>query len=291
MIRSGLLLLFVMSLAFGNPLKGQSFNFGIRAGLAQSKFTGPVEEGVLEEFGFSGGFHFGINFQVNITEVLGWRTEVMYTQMGSSYRMKADNGYYIFNDVRNNIQNLVFRSESEVNLDHSNAYVQFPQTLNLRLTKKIELLGGAYIGFLISPVATGTFSFGGGDLDLEHSFVQGLDFNYYTDPPRLTIPDRILIRVDGADVDLLRTVDSRTFWQNNIEQSRFKSIDYGLIVGASYYLNRGLYLMGRMEYGMSDVTRNSADYSFSTLGENGALIFNNDIDRNLSFQLSLGFKF
>ena len=291
MLRNGLLSLLLITICVIGQVQGQGFNLGIRAGLAQSKFIGPIESGLDESFGLAGGFHFGINFQWNFTDVLGLKTEFMYNQKGSAYNMSSDNGAYVFNDAANGISNVVFRDESIVKLKHSNAYIQFPQTLNVQISPKIEVFGGGYISFLLSPVATGTISFGGDDLDTEHSFVQGLNFNYFSDPSFLNRPEQILIRVNGDNVDLNTPVDSRDFWNNRVAESRFKSIDYGLIGGASYYLNRGLYIMGRVEYGLQDVTRDISDYSFGDVNDDGSLIFRQDNDYNLSIQLSIGFKF
>ena len=297
----------LLILTLPSKMQGQDFNVGIRAGLAQSKFIGTLEEGITEDFGLSGGFHFGINFQWNFNEFLGWRTELLYTQLGSSYEMNAENGAYIFNDFDRDIQNLVFRDESRVTFRHSNAYVNIPQTIHLSVGDKFEVFGGAYLGFLISPVATGQFEFAPNGDDLtEHRFTQGLNFNYHSDPnvflsstcPAISANgDCILIRVQGQDVDIPRVMDSDGFWNaggtifDEEVPGKFKSIDGGLIVGASYYLNRGLYLMGRVEYGLRDITRNEADYSFANVNDDATLIYRDDFDRNVSFQFSLGFRF
>lgn len=291
MIRTGVFSIILLIFCAVDDVDAQAFNLGIRAGLAQSTFTGPTEMGIDEKFGYSGGFHFGINFQLNFTDVLGWKTEIMYSQVGAKYTMNAEEGAYVFNDPSHGISNLVFKDESRVVLNHSNAYINFPQTINLKLTPKWEVFGGAYIAFLLSPVATGTISFGGDNLDTEHSFVQGLNFNYFSDPNLFDRPSQILIRVNGDDVDLTSPQDSRSFWGNNIQESRFMSIDYGLIGGVSYYLNRGLYIMGRLEHGLRDVTRDIADYSFANVNSDGSLIFRPDNDYNVSIQLSVGFKF
>ncbi|MFT4566504.1 MAG: hypothetical protein ACI9FN_001465 [Saprospiraceae bacterium] len=291
MLRTGLLSFLFFTIFIVGQVQGQGFNLGIRAGLAQSKFIGPVEAGVNESFGLTGGFHFGINFQWNFTDVLGWKTEIMYNQMGSKYDMSTDNGAYVFNDASHGISNLVFRDESVVKLNHSNAYVQFPQTINVKISPKFEIFGGGYFAFLLSPVATGTISFGGDNLDTEHSFIQGLNFNYASDPSFFNSSSPILIRVNGDDVDLQTPLDSKEFWNNQIPESRFRSIDYGLIGGGSFYINRGLYLMGRVEYGLRDVTRDIADYSFADVNDDGSLIYRQDNDYNLSLQLSIGFKF
>ena len=279
----------------------QGFNIGIRAGIGQNKFSGPVEEDFGEKFSLNGGFHFGLSFQWNFNELIGLRSEVAYNQMGSSYTLDATDGYYVFprsTAASGSLNTPILRDTSLINLDHSNAYIQFPQTLHISLGDKLELFAGGYIGFLISPIATGTVTFGGATGSQEHSFRQGLNFHYFNDD-QSTVADifrgnnapDILIRVDGLDVDLAGIQNSYNFQEFNIDTGRFLSIDWGLVGGLSYYLNRGLYLMGRVEYGVRDITRNTADYSFARVNDDKSPVFNNDSDKNLGFYLSLGFRF
>ena len=286
-------LFLLSSLSLG--ICAQGYNVGIRAGLGQSKFNGPTETG--ESFGLAGGFHFGINFQWNFNDLIGLRSEIVYNQTGSSYKLDVDDGYYVF--VPNDgLSNIIIRDSTLINMDHSNAYLQLPQTFHFRINNKLEVFAGGYIGFLISPVATGTNLFGGRRGDKEHSFIQGLNFKYASDDESTQFGDflnprssLILIRADGRDVDVRAIENSNDYQAFETEDNRFLSIDYGLIFGGSYYLNRGLYIMGRVEYGVRDITRNTADYSFAKVNNNETPIFNNDNDKNLGYYLSIGFKF
>ncbi len=287
-------LLFAFLLAAN--VQGQGYNIGIRAGLGQNKFTGPLETDFGESYKLSGGFHFGLSFQWNFNDLIGIRSEVLYNQMGSSYELNTPNGFYIF-PPEDGSANIILRDTSFIDLNHSNAYIQFPQTVHLRVSDKLEVFAGGYIGFLVSPVATGTLIFGGPGASQEHSFRQGLNFNYFGDDAdtRFDIfgvrSQDILIRANGQDVTLRGIENSYDFNQFNIDEGRFFSIDLGLAGGISYYLNRGLYLMGRVEYGVRDITRNTADYSFARVNDDETPIFNNDSDKNLGFYLSIGFKF
>ncbi len=293
-------IIFIFSLlfCFVSSISSQGYNVGIRAGIGQNKFNGPVEEG--ERFGFAGGFHFGINFQWNFNDFIGIRSEVVYNQTGSSYTLDAEEGFYLFDPLGADFGNILIRDESNIELDHSNAYIQLPQTIHVSvIPDKLEIFGGGYVGFLVSPVATGSILFGGEAGDQEHSFRQGLNFNYFSDDRdtrfnRFDGPsnfNNIEIRANGADVDLREFENSFDLFGFNVEESRFLSIDYGLIGGVSYFINRGLYVMGRVEYGLRDITRNSADYSLSQVNDNQTPIFKDDDDRNLGIYLSLGFRF
>jgi len=286
-----LILSFIM---LGLGVQAQGYNIGIRAGLGQNKFSGPLETG--ESYGLTGGFHFGIAFQWNFSDLVGVRSEILYNQMGSAYNLDTDQGYYIF-EPEDGLGNILIRDESSIVLDHSNAYLQLPQTVHIRLGEKFELFGGGYISFLISPVATGNILFGGQEAEKEHSFRQGLNFEYFNDDGEQqfsffnTTGNPILIRANGRDVTLRGIENSFDYNSFDIEPSKFLSIDYGLIIGGAYYLNRGLYLMGRAEWGMRDITRNTADYSFSEVNDNRTPVFKNDVDKNFGVYLSIGFKF
>jgi len=290
-MRYNLIAVFVL-LSLG--IQAQGYNVGIRAGLGQNRFTGPTEPG--ESFGLTGGFHFGVSFQWNFNDLIGVRSELIYNQMGSAYDLNTNNGFYVF-EPEDGIGTILIRDQSRVTLDHSNAYIQFPQTVNVRLGEKFEFFGGGYISFLISPIATGNILFGGETAEQEHSFRQGLNFEYFNDDADAqfdfftTTGTPILIRADGRNVTLRGIENSFDFNGFDIDDSRFLSVDYGLIVGGSYFLNRGLFLMARAEWGVRDITRNIADYSFSQVNDNGLPVFTNDVDKNFGVYLSIGFMF
>lgn len=285
----GFCLLF-FGLSIMSQIQAQGYNIGIRAGLSQSTFLGPTEANATESFGLNGGFHFGINFQWNFNDVVGVRSEILYNQTGSEYSFFSDDGYYLF-DLFNSPR-YVFRDTSKISLSHSNAYLSFPQTFHFRLGNKLELVAGGYFSLLLNPVATGILNFGGETNLKEHSFRQGLDFDFNSDRAGEFngFTDPILIRVNGEDVDLPGIIGAYYF-NDFILDEKFFGIDYGLIAGASYYLNRGLYIMLRAEYGLKDITRNTGDVSYQEINSNGSFIYNNDFDRNFGIHLSIGFKF
>jgi lipocalin len=61
--------------------------------------------------------------------------------------------------------------------------------------------------------------------------------------------------------------------------------------GLSFYLNQGLFVSFKGYYGLSDITRNEADYSVLELNDDQSLIFKSDDDRNITLQASVGFHF
>jgi hypothetical protein len=271
-------------------LNAQGYNIGIRAGISQSMFSGPTEANVNESFALNNGFHFGINFQWNFNDVVGIRSEILYNQTGSDYEFRSPDGYYLFDLVNND--RFVLRDNTEIQLSHSNAYISFPQTFHFSVGERFEVFAGGYVGLMINPVATGTFTFGGDPNIIEHSFIQGLDYDYNSNRAGQSnfFAQPILIRVIGEDVDLPGIVGAYYLYEE-VEDDLFAGVDYGSIAGFSYYFNRGLYAMLRVEYGLKDITRNNTDISRQDVNDDGSFVYRDDFDRNLGFFLSIGFRF
>ncbi|MCB0615727.1 MAG: PorT family protein, partial [Phaeodactylibacter sp.] len=61
--------------------------------------------------------------------------------------------------------------------------------------------------------------------------------------------------------------------------------------GLAFYLNQGLYVGLRVNYGLSDLTRTERDVSRKELDDSNNFIFREDKDRNLTLQASVGFSF
>lgn len=296
---------FVLFVLIGTQVVAQGYNIGIRAGISQSKFLGPSEVNANESFGLAGGFHFGINFQWNFNSVIGLRSEILYNQNGSSYSFESNDAYYLYRPLITGLRAVdlssprdewaLLRDETKIELNHSFAYLELPQTVHLRISQKFELFAGAYIGFLLNPLATGTLSFGEGDLfEKPHIFVQGLDFDYNSDLPAgiNNFSNSRLLIVNEQDVDIPGTIGAYYFFENEEQyEQKFRSIDYGLIGGFSYYLNRGFYTSLRVQYGLNDLTRQEGDVSYQELNPDRTYVFNDDDDRSFGIHLSLGFKF
>ena len=290
-----LIFLFLFFLSF---ISAQDYSIGIRAGLNYAKFLGPEETGVHESYSLSGGFHFGVNFQWNFNSYFGLRSEVLYTQVGSKYDFEGES-FFVFNLVT--FDRFVVRDVSDIELDISNAYVSFPITAHITVSEKFEIFGGGYINLMVSPTASGNWIFGEPGINApDYAFDQTLIYDYNSDIAgnasglvfnSFNPAGRFIgIIVNDQNVDL-RSVVGAYYLYETLEAKKFRSTDYGLIGGFAYYLNRGLYLSGRLEYGMTDITNAAGDISYKTVNDDGSLIFNDDYDRNMNFSVSFGFKF
>ena len=116
-----------------SSLFSQGYNIGIRAGIGQTKFLGPSEVNATENYSLSGGFHFGINFQWNFSEVIGIRSEIVYNQSGSKYTFESDDAYYLYRRLVTNTFALdlspreewpFLRDYSKISLTHRKSYLK-----------------------------------------------------------------------------------------------------------------------------------------------------------------------
>lgn len=277
-----LLVIFMMS----HQAMGQKF--GIRAGLNYSSFSGPLESGVSEKNKFTNGFHFGFTYAYPIYEDLAVRAELMYAQFGSRLEYEGESFYRI----RTVDATINERGNSIIDLKITNTYLGLPIVLQYTFAKKFEVSLGAYVQFLIQTRGAGQHRFISYDHPAEIFMKQSLDHNYKKDVAgggTLTGPAVI---VDGKVVFLYKNTGAY-YQMFDAEKSGtlYNSIDYGLTGGLSYFITKGFYAGLRYDYGLADITNNRMDPSRKALDENGELIYTNDFDRNVVFNISMGFRF
>ncbi len=278
----------------------QSFNIGVRAGLNYSQFRGPLE--LNEEYSFNSGFHFGISYQQNLVDNFGIRAELQYTQIGGT-KSYSGPGYYVLRFGENTqFEPGTFTAIDRDNdgtaespgylLEVSNAYLNIPITAHYRINSKFELLGGAYLGFLINPTANGVLRFDSTESPLDIFFQQTLSYNYYMDEPlEFTGQGGITtVFVDDEPISVAR-VAKAYYQQVEKNRSTYKVLDLGLIGGLNYYFNKGFYAGARVNYGLLDVTRTGLDFSLIEYNSDESFITREDKDTNMTLEFSLGFKF
>ena len=276
----------------------QEFHIGIRGGVNLSTVKGPSESGVIEKYSYANGFHFGVEGLYSLNDYFSIGTEILYSQLGANYTYEGPSYYIFFTDG-----NYLLKSDNvKYNLNISNSYINIPVNIFFRPIKSLELKLGGYMGFLINPTATGKLSFG-------NKFNQQLKYNYYSDkkPSYYDYAGRLLhIKTyDEEDNEIIRTTrkTANAYYQfrpEDYENDAFYNVlDYGLNMGANYYINSGLYLGLSLQYGLADITNDKLDRSLKTLEDDGDLYFNNDDhyifrkdkDTNYNLQLSIGFRF
>jgi hypothetical protein len=284
-----LFLLFSIQVVF---VSAQDFHFGIRAGLSYSKFMGPSEANVIEDFNLNNGFHFGVVGMIELNNYFSLGAEVLYNQLGTKYYYEGESYY------RMNVGEVDFlRDNLKLTLDISNSYINVPILLHIQPIKKLEFIVGGYMGFLVYPVAGGKYEFG-------NQFRQYPEYNYYSDKSG-SVPlgaqyDVLNVKItqpDGSEdiVQIFKTPGA--YYQYSQDQFNdstgkyFNWFDFGLTGGVQYFINSSLYAGVRAEYGLLDITNEKLDRSLQDVDPEGDFILRDDKDTNINFQVSLGFRF
>lgn len=265
------------------------FSGGFKTGLNFSNFDGPSETDG-ENFELNTGFHIGATFIYSVTDLFGFKGELLYSQKGTQYSYD-DQSYFIFY-IDQTDQTIVANGNRRTDISISNSYIDIPLMVYYRLGK-LELEAGVNAAFLIGSVGSGGLAFSGqtpsGSIVSE--FTADIDNGYFRDDPGLAS----LFAADQFSLNTLTALRPTSVgaYYHGIDngENLFNRIDLGLNAGLAFFLNNGLYLGVRANYGLSDVTNTDQDVAISKLGTNNELTTREDVDRNISLQASVGFRF
>lgn len=279
----------ILVLTFGEAI-GQSISGGFKVGANFSKLRGPSEmlDGKsLETSDIDNGFHIGGIINFRLSDVLGLRTEILYSQKGTDYTFEGPSYWFFYPDATSTITST--NGTKKTRLFVSNSYLEIPLMIYGRIGS-LELSGGASVGFLLGSKATGEVKYSSPTID---PFVVALDFNYNKDKPmRALEPNQSSQLVQSAGVNIpIPTTVGAYYAALGTTDKRYNSFDVGLNAGVSYFFNKGLFLGLRANLGLLDVTKTDQDFSAVTYDEDAkAFITRDDIDKNLTFQISIGFS-
>ncbi len=270
--------------------------FGVRAGLNYSTFLGPSisTDNAEENYGFSNGFHFGLSYAYDFTDLFSLRSEIVYIQNGSTYEYDGES-YYVIRDLQRGKETFE-NGTIDYDLNISNAYISIPIMANYRINRKWEVFGGPYVNMLIGPTGRGKLRFESSSRPEDITFRQSLDFNYGSDAPAQIIgysptsSDQIGILVDGEIVSLPRFAGAYTR-QGARTENKFNFLDVGLTAGAHYFLNKGFFIGFQIDYGFLDLTNNAVDVSLQGINDDNTLQFSDDKDAHFGIHTSFGFRF
>ncbi len=261
-------------------------HYGFKTGLNFARFDGPSETDnagkSLETWKNVTGFHIGAAFSYHFTDNFGLRGELLYSKRGAKYTYEGQS-YSLFNLPNGNTVN----GNSRYLISINNSYVDLPLMAYGRFGD-FEISGGGYVGLLLASVADGSLSYS----DVANENLQfNLRYNYRKDEAggSESAPETVLANLEGRKVELPKTLGAYYEYPEDRGQL-YKSVDYGLVGGLSYYFTSSLYLGARLQYGLADITKNSADLQHATT-DNGNLLYRNDKDRNFTLQVSVGFGF
>lgn len=280
--------------AFFHTANAQDIAYGFKAGLNFNRIIADSETDGMTEFEtFDGktGFHVGATFTWKATDLMGLRGEFLFSQKGYKRRYNGPSYYDISTDngARVNLEN----GNRNIFISNANSYIDIPVMGYVKVAPWLELHVGANVGVLISSTAVGDFVYTGQTPNgTEVTIEYDLDYRYGADD----VGD-----IDVAAEPVTIAIDNNTFtlpnsagayYEYESDQGRYHNlIDVGLLGGMSFYLNKGLYVAVRANYGLTDITNNDADYSFQSKDADGNFITTDEKDRNFSIQASVGFSF
>ena len=294
-MRRQLLFCFALLLGTSTPLAAQQFSGGFKAGLNFATFDGPLETGAddveLESFGNSTNFHIGAIANLRFTDIFRMRAELLYTQKGGIINFSGPS-YWLFAPTGEAPPLSVSGQRTSV-LEVTNTYLEFPIMTVARL-KKFEISAGLSTGFLVASRASGEVNIDGAlspNGAVIQPFSTNLSFNYFKDEPQqFDENNSSQLEVDGRNVFLPDNLNAR-YLQSDDEDNLFNTLDLGLVAGISYFMNKGLFIGGRVNYSLIDITERSQDISRSAINPDNTFVTRDDDDRNLVLQLSVGFSF
>ena len=267
--------------------------YGFKTGLNFASIDGPSEVDAagteLETWKSLTGFHIGLSLAYEFSDAFGLRSELLYTKRGAKYTYDGDS-YRVF---RYDGGSTLSTGNSRYLININNSYIDLPIYAYGRW-KDLEISAGAYVGLDVQSVGEGSLSYTNGMTDPLRNPIADLEFNldhnYRKDAPLGGEGGQTVVaQVDAETVELPKVLGAYYDYPED-KGNLFNTLDYGLVVGLSYYLSRTLYVGARLQYGLADITNNDADLSKATT-DNGNLIYRDDTDRTFVIQASVGFSF
>lgn len=289
------LLLAFFALCFSATVFAQEMSYGFKAGLNFNTFQGDAETddagNELEEFTSNTGFHVGATFTYAATELMGVRGEFLFSQKGGRRTYEGPSYYFLY-DLDENRQTITGNRRFDVNVNQ--AYLEIPVMGYIRPVQWLEFYAGGSIGFLVSSTGFGELTFSDGvaaNGNKVQEFTHEMDVNYLGNDPgaRSYGSPAKTVSFGGENVPIPQTAGAY-FEFTEDRGNLYRIVDVGAIGGLSIFFNKGLYVSGRINYGLSDITKSEADVSLRQL-DNGEFISRDDKDRNFSIQASIGFSF
>jgi hypothetical protein len=267
----------------------QQFHGGIRAGLTFNNKLGPRETdpsgAEAENIRYNTGFHVGPTFSYDFNRYFSLRTELLFAQKG--YRYDYDGGSYLVLPFEGG-GTLVTSGNRDMALEVDLNYLQFP-LLAVGRFGRLEVLGGVSFNFLLGARAEGRLFYNDANQLLPELEIPQ-EHRYFSDAhERVGKGEDIPVLLGGSTVLVPERMGA--YYENpGTEEDLYRRFEASLVGGLGFYLGTGLFLSGRVQYGLNDITNNEQDFKRSTLDEEQQVILTDDFDRNLTFELSVGFR-
>ncbi len=268
---------------------------GVKIGLNFSNIKGPSELGLkdvkLEQTDNYTGFMIGPSFAYSFTDNFGLRGEFLYSKKGMKYSYDGPSSRIFVTD--GDLIEIATNGTSKINYTVNHTCMDIPLMAFARY-KKFEVSGGFYASLLFSRVADGIMEYKWTNTDGSDGIINPLlQYNYTRDK----FGEGDNAQTETAFFNDFQTVKStipKTFgaYYDNKEDlgNKYNFLDYGVSVGASFFMNQSLFIGGRLQYGLADLTRTKADVSISQKSPDSLYILRDDKDRNYTIQVFVGFS-
>ncbi len=269
--------------------------YGFKTGLNFAKMNGTSELSdaglALEKWTNTTGFHIGMSLAYPITDNFSLRGEFLYSKRGAKYYYEGK----AFRIFRYDGGTTKAFGDTKHLVNINNSYLDFP-IMAVGRFGDFEFSAGGYFGFNIQSIGDGALSFTNGKVDDSvgtpiENLEFNLNYNYRRDEAGEIVEGESLNpNIKGKIITVPKT-HGAYFDYTEDKGNLFKTLDYGLVGGVSYFFSRSLYIGGRLQYGLADITNNKADQAKTRTGANNELLFRDDKDRNFVIQASVGFSF
>ena len=117
-----------------------------------------------------------------------------------------------------------------------------------------------------------------------------LQYNFNKDKAQEASMQMLQVKVNNTPIPTPATLGAYYDFDEK-HGNKYNAFDFGLTGGLSYFLNEGLYIGGRVTYGLLDADDNQYDISLYKLDENNNYIYRNDKNQHLAINASIGFLF
>lgn len=285
-----LLLTLLLPLA---PLSAQGFSGGFRAGLNFSTFDGDLEMGpngeTYETLNRTTGFHVAAIFAYAFTDLVGVKANLIYNQRGVERAYEGPSYFYLYSD-RDDLEGDVVFGNVSGQIDVVNSYIDVPLLAYYRLGP-LEIEGGVSVGLLVNSRASGGLTYTDTPFGADEEITFNIEGSFFSDEPGgAGIVATATEPLPRSGVFPPSVISSK--YNSNRDDPVYRRFEFGLIGGLAYYLNNGLFIGGRYQYGLTDVSRPDNDLRVTRLPDQTGREYNrDDDDRSSSFQVSVGFRF
>lgn len=247
-----------------------------------------------EELDSNTGFHIGAIFGYGFTDLMGVRGELLYSIKGGRVRYDGEG---VFPVQADNGQNFIIVGNRRSTQRITNSYIEIPVTFYAKPLEWLEVSLGAQAGFLVTSTSAGQLIINGETTVNGQTFnVDEFDFDLTNDYRKDNFDDVLnpgqVVEIAGEEASLPSTVGAYYEYPEDLG-NLYNPLDLSLVAGASFFINKGLFISSRLNYGLSDITNNEADLVNGLNEADNTIVpeIRSDEDNNFAVQISVGFIF